>query len=412
MTGPIVHISADFPDSFDYGKTKAISTLIDMVGHRFDQRVISLNRQSPNLGDMVAIAAGNRDPIADRNDDNTLLSLKYLGFPKGVLHRTMLHRLADRLYDHLSLGERPALILGHKLTVEGIVAAEIARRFAIPYGLTIQGKTDAKLLATRPDLRTQYAKIFRDASIVFSLAPWSLRATEAVLGPTNGATICLPCPVAMNERLAPSYNGTAIHTAFHLRHHRGKNLGGLVGAHSILRKSRPQIDLHIIGGGDPRSLAQVERLTRGRAGILLRGPIPNTQMGPTFNTAIGFAMPSLRESFGMVFIEALFSGTPILYPCGQAVDGYFDAMPFAIAVDPRDQTAIADGLERLVRDEIALKKSLAAWQCSGAAERFGRAAIAQAFGDGMAGAIATGTGGKPHAGAGYRMPADTIGPNQ
>jgi glycosyltransferase involved in cell wall biosynthesis len=106
------------------------------------------------------------------------------------------------------------------------------------------------------------------------------------------------------------------------------------------------------------------------------------------NRATGLVLPSLRESFGLVFIEALFAGLPIIYPKGAAVDGYFDNCSFAIAVDARDPEAIAAAIERLVRDEAKLKADLLAWQNSAEARRFTPGAIARAFTDGLNACVA------------------------
>ena len=37
-----------------------------------------------------------------------------------------------------------------------------------------------------------------------------------------------------------------------------------------------------------------------------------------------FAMPSIHETFGLVYIEALSQNLPVLYTKGQGIDGIFD----------------------------------------------------------------------------------------
>ena len=94
------------------------------------------------------------------------------------------------------------------------------------------------------------------------------------------------------------------------------------------------------------------------------------------NRGAVFAMPSKRESFGMVFAEALLAGCPIVYPRGAAVDGYFDGASFAIGVDARSPDGIAAGLRDLLSDNVARKRDLALWQQDGADEFRGSAILA------------------------------------
>ncbi|NOW47697.1 glycosyltransferase involved in cell wall biosynthesis [Novosphingobium sp. SG751A] len=382
MNGPILHLSADFPDRIDPAKTRAIQTLVELVRDRFDQQIVSLNRVAPGpMGAIATLLGGN--PIARAQIDGPLTTLAYRAPGRGLWHHGMLRRLADALLDRIAAGPRPGLIMGHKLTVEGLVAAHIAAALGVPYGLTIQGDTDTKILAARPDLRPAFARVFHGASVVFSLAPWSLRAVEARLGARAGQSILLPCPLAADRFIAPRMGGDAIVTAFHLRNARRKNLVRLIAAHQTLRTNRPDVELHILGGGSGHDRARVERMVGAHAGIMLRGAVANAAIPETFNAAIGLALPSLRESFGMVFIEALMAGLPVAYPQGRAIDGYFDGAPFAIAVDPLDTAMIADGMARMMRDEAALKTALARWQTSGEAARFTRAAIADTFAQGL-----------------------------
>lgn len=383
----IVHVSADFPDAIDPRKTKAISTLLALTEEHLEHEVISLNRTSPAMADLPGLLLG-RNPIIDiwRQDD-ALASVRYRAPAKGWLHRTMLLRLADSLHDRLANGRPPHLIVGYKLTVEGIVVAEVAQRTGIPYALMIQGDTDTKILSARADLRRSYARIFHDAALVLALAPWSLTAIERQLGKRQGPSLTLPCPIALDRPLPPREAGRGLLTAFHLRNYRRKNLPRLAAALSSAKRTAPDLYLGLVGDGDSRSRADVERIGATTPGLILEGPIANEKMPDRYNDAIGFVMPSLRESFGMVFLEALFSGCPVVYPAGRSIDGYFDDIRCALPVVPTSTEAIAEAMVRLVHEERALKRALGEWQESPAARAFQRDTIASAFLNALRGAI-------------------------
>ena len=54
------------------------------------------------------------------------------------------------------------------------------------------------------------------------------------------------------------------------------------------------------------------KLFRGSSGIALRSGVSNSELAQLYNSASLFAMPSLVEGFGQVYLEALSSGLPVL----------------------------------------------------------------------------------------------------
>jgi len=373
---------------FNPAKTRVIETLLALTADRFEHQVYSINRHFHLREISREVSRGHLPKPELRRERDGFTAVAYPAPPAGVMHRAMLKRLTDTISDDLSRSaSRPALVVGHKLTIEGIVAARLASRLGLPYALSIQGNTDAKILAARPDLRPLFARIFHGATMVFPFAPWALRAVEARLGARTGPTRLLPCPTDADSILPPQISAPTVVSAFHLRNYRLKNASRLIAAAKTVGAEFPGFALEIIGDGAPKDVAAIQGLAQGTP-VTLAGGVGHAAIQVRYNRAAGFALPSLRESFGLVFVEALLAGCPIVYPRGAAIDGYFDDQPFAIPVDARDVGAIGDGMLRLVRDQAALKASLAQWQASGGPARFRREAIARQFGDGLAAAAA------------------------
>lgn len=387
----VLHISADFPDLIAAEKTPVIKRLIELVGDHFDHRVISLNRRTPSLAQTAAILAGRSEPVEeaslrafDRGE-----CLVYFAPSRGLLHATMLDRLARWIVARLAdQGAIPDLVIGHKLTVEGLIAQHVAAHFSIPYALTIQGNTDQKILAFRPDLVRRFSSIYHGAASVFCFAPWAQRAVEQRLGQRAEQTIAMPCPTVHDDVHAPITGGNAVISVFHLRNHAIKNLGGLVTAMRSLNTAGQPCSLQIFGGGSAEETVACAKIIGDAPGISLMGPRTHDELGAIMNGAIAFVMPSRRESFGLVFVEALFAGLPIIYPKGASIDGYFDCLPFAIGVDARDANDIARALRTAIAHEQELKAALAEWQQAGGLERFTRAAISRTYARGLGIALA------------------------
>lgn len=375
MKPAIVHISADYPDACAPQKTRAVKALIDGTADRFEHRVYSLNRHGAGLA--AFLAPGSVSEVAD---DGHIAAWRYAAPAKGILLRRAMERIADRIVDEIrARGLRPRLIQGHKLSIEGIAARRVAAVLGVPYALTLQGNTDQKVMAARPDLRALHRDVWRDAAAVFAFAPWISRWCEARLGPSNATQIALPCIPVTDRVIAPCQTGPHVITAFHLDHWRNKNIVGLARACVSLRGEFPDLSLEIAGSGTPDSELAVDRIleaTGASAFSSRTGTIGENSIQAWMNQGAVFAMPSKRESFGMVFAEALLAGCPIVYPRGAAVDGYFDGASFAIGVDARAPDRIAAGLRELLRGNAARKRDLALWQQDSADEFRGPAILA------------------------------------
>ena len=395
----IVHVSADLPDTVNPAKTRAIETLIGLAQSAFDQQVFSLNRANVGAAFWTSLAFHPSRPRLDVQTGPAgpaTTPLVYRAPGKGIYHVSMLRQLGEWLAERLAGGERPALIVGHKLTFEGLAVAEAARLLDIPYALTIQGNSDLKVLDRRPDLRARIAACYHGAAVAVAFAPWAVARVTAHLGARQGPTMIIPCAVANDRCVPPRTDGDGLISAFHLFNYRLKNLGRMARAISRPGPVAAGARLGIIGTGTPAEIdaAQTLAMRHGHGAVVLEGALPLQAMPGRMNRATGYIMPSLRESFGLVFIEALMAGLPIAYPRGWAVDGYFTDLPFAIPVEARSIDSIADAMARLVRDEGQLKQALARWQETGGADRFRTDHIAARYIEALHLAVA---GGRPDA---------------
>lgn len=377
----VIHLSADYPDAVQPAKTRAIAALVDGTAERFDHRVYSLNRIGG--GAAAWLHPGGIEAVAD---DGWVASWRYAAPARGAMLAASMDRVAEAVVaDVRARGLRPALVHGHKLSFEGLAAQRVAAALGVPFAVTLQGNTDQKVIGLRRDLGPRYRRVWREAAAVIAFAPWAASWCAARLGERARPTQALPCIPASDEILAPQLTGPRVIGACHLADWRNKNVVPVAHACAGLRADWPELTFEIAGAGPPEAERALDAALAG-AGRRI-GRIEPDAIQRWMNGAAVLAMPSLRESFGMVFIEALLAGCPIVYPHGAAVDGYFDGAPFAIAVDPRDPAAIAAAVRTMLAENAERKAALAAWQASGAAERFRAAAILDAYAAATMGAI-------------------------
>jgi len=383
----ILHLSGDFPDPVSSDKTPVIETLLKLTASEFDHHVVSINRSELKPLAALALVLGGKTRTAIAIDDRAFeygTALSYSAPGRGLFHKTYLEALGNWLGDYIAmLPRRPQLLVGHKLTIEGIAIAQAAARSGIPYAISIQGNTDTKILNYRPDLSEHFASIFHGAAGVFPFTPWALKGVEAELGKRNGNVWLLPCPTSLDVCIPPKTDGERFISVFHLRNHKVKNLDRLVSAFRGLDSHKERFSLDVIGGGTRAEVEECEKIVGQAHDVNLIGARSQDELRPIMHGAIAMVMPSRRESFGLAFIEALQSGCPIIYPRGAAIDGFFDGAPFAIGVDASSVSEIRQAIETAEANEVELKAALKEWQDAKGYEQFTRPVIAKTFTNGL-----------------------------
>ncbi|HVW31899.1 MAG TPA: MSMEG_0565 family glycosyltransferase, partial [Acidimicrobiia bacterium] len=99
-------------------------------------------------------------------------------------------------------------------------------------------------------------------------------------------------------------------------------------------------------------------LVEGRD-ILLLGTVSEADLGAWYRAADAFAFPSVKEGFGLVVLEALAAGLPVVASDIPVFAEYLADGRSALLVPPGDAPALAGALGRLARDP-ALRRVLAA----------------------------------------------------
>ena len=367
----VVHLTCDYPDPLAPVKTRSVKNLVDNTpGVR--HVIYSFNRVSSNSG-VVSLEFG-KDKIA----------VAYHAPRYGILHRTSLERLARWVRADLQArGIEPDVFHAHKFSVEGIVALRLSRVFDRPFICDIWGDTDLRIVNARADLRPTWKAITRQAAAVIPCAPWAEDRFEALFGLDRAKATILP-PIVMHERFRASQprSTPALVTLFNLNSYRRKNFAALVEAVVAASRRRPGLTLSVYGVCSPAVLFKVRRIIRdaGAEGVVsLEGPLENAVFSETLNRFSAFVMPTRRETFGMVFIEALFAGLPLLHSKGWGVDGFFPDDTVGYACDPTELADLARGLDYLLDNEAVLKRRIAEFDAAGGLDRFKRDSISGTY---------------------------------
>ncbi len=92
-----------------------------------------------------------------------------------------------------------------------------------------------------------------------------------------------------------------------------KGIDHLIAALPAIRAAEPRARLRIVGRGDDRDrLYQLARKLQVLEAVEFAGFVPNEQLPGEFQRCRLFALPSEREGFGLVYVEAMAHGRPCL----------------------------------------------------------------------------------------------------
>ena len=117
----------------------------------------------------------------------------------------------------------------------------------------------------------------------------------------------------------------------------------------IIRQSIPNIHYIIVGKGDDRDrLEQIINQNNLQSCVTLAGFVADEYLCDYYNLCDLFAMPSKAEGFGIVYLEALACGKPVL---GGNLDGTVDALcrgEIGVLINPDNLDEIAEAIIQIL----------------------------------------------------------------
>jgi phosphatidylinositol alpha-mannosyltransferase len=122
-------------------------------------------------------------------------------------------------------------------------------------------------------------------------------------------------------------------------------------AYRILRKTGCDCRLLMVGGGPQEREARRYVATRRLRGVEFLGRVSDDERDQLFRTADVYVSPATgRESFGIVLLEAMSAGTPIVASDIHGYKGVVRRGREGLLVPPRDPKAVAASIARLFSD--------------------------------------------------------------
>jgi phosphatidylinositol alpha-mannosyltransferase len=136
------------------------------------------------------------------------------------------------------------------------------------------------------------------------------------------------------------------------RHEPRKGLLELLKAYRILRKAGCDCRLLVVGSGPQEREARRYVLTRRLGGVEFLGRVSDREKAQLFRSADVYVSPATgRESFGIVLLEAMAAGTPVVCSDIHGYKGVVRRGREGLLVPPREPKALAAAIARLLADD-------------------------------------------------------------
>lgn len=220
------------------------------------------------------------------------------------------------------------LIHAHTLFTDGSIAERLAKKRGLPYVVTLRYSDLSAIWKYEPHLRPMARRILRGA------ARDALDEKLHVI--PNGID---PAWLDGEPRTAPH---APVRVGFAGRMNERKHpLDALNAAHAA------GFDVVACGDGP----LEEKFCAAMRAGDRYLGRISGTDAMKAFYADCDVLLvPSSAETFGMVYLEAMSQGVPVLYTKGQGFDGQFPEGEIGYAVPCGDVQAQTEALKRVVQE--------------------------------------------------------------
>jgi glycosyltransferase involved in cell wall biosynthesis len=131
-----------------------------------------------------------------------------------------------------------------------------------------------------------------------------------------------------------------------------KRIVDLIDAFTLVTAREPRARLVVIGDGpehDALARRVLERQLEGSV-RLLGALADDTEVRGWYARSSLFCLPSEQEGFGIVFLEAMASGLPVVSTTAAAIPEVVPDGEAGLLVSPRDPSALAEALVRLLAD--------------------------------------------------------------
>lgn len=267
------------------------------------------------------------------------------------------YKLYKDLKSHVDL-KKVDIIHAPTTFSDGVLAYKVHKEYGIPYVVAVRS-TDIEIFIGGKLVHTWSLgkKVFLNASRIYFVSTAGMKHfRETSFGQSIWSKIEHKCEIRPNGieevwiKNICSEKSSSRKICYVGSFIERKNVARVAEAIGILhqKKGYENLIFRIIGGGGDKNNTVKKMIDAHPDYIEYLGKIfDKDKLMATMRECSMFAMPSWHETFGLVYVEALSQGLPVIYSKNDGIDGFFDES-VGIAVNPKSVEDICDAIKQII----------------------------------------------------------------
>lgn len=260
------------------------------------------------------------------------------------------------------------VIHAYTLFTDGNCAMQLHKKYGVPYVVAIRNTDVNAFFKYMIHLRQRGIEIMKNASAIFFLSPAYRQQVFDKYVPSDERKVLLAKtyiipngiddfwfknkPTVDLNSNSEKKSQKRIKLIYAGRIDANKNIETTLKAVDLLNSSGYDVTLTVVGkvveNDVFRKIINHPKLTYIKAQ-------PKEELIKIYRKHNIFVMPSFTESFGLVYVEALTQGLPVIYSNGQGFDGQFEEGEVGYSVCSKDFNDIAEKIMKLATREDEIK---------------------------------------------------------
>lgn len=263
------------------------------------------------------------------------------------------------------------IVHAHTVFSDGGIALNFKKKYGIPYIVAVRSTDVYFFFRFFFYLRPLGIEILKEAETIIFLNPdlqnelYQKHVPVHIASKLIQKSVCIPNGINsfwfQNIGQPKTITKNTCHILYVGSFLPRKNVPLIIEAAAQLSKTL-DVSLTIIGGGgkDTKKILKAAEQLKKTAKVNIMGKINDMeQLKEYFRTADIFVMPSRNETFGLVYIESLSQGTPIIYTKNTGIGGYFHDGEVGYGITDFSAKNIAEKIKlTLLNYDIISKKAV------------------------------------------------------
>lgn len=332
--------------------------ILQIVGGYFDSNLFcSLFTELSTLGvnNLVYVPVHKNFVLPNNQEENVVVSLCFSNLDR-VLFYSKQKKLLNNIQQRIDIKDIN-LIHAHTLFSNGYLAYELYKKYGIPYIVAVRNTDYHVFFKRMPHLRKIGINILRHAKKIIFLSPKYMERLLNEYIPQNEQNIFKSKMVVIPNGIDSIFfkeggkERIKINSPLRILYvgeiSKNKNIETTFKAIQKLACEKISVQYRVVGQIKEN---KYKKFLKSHGEIEYYPKCTHSEVINHMRWADIFVMPSFKETFGLVYAEALSQGLPVIYTRNEGFDSHFSEGMVGFAVNPHNPEDIAEKIKSILGD--------------------------------------------------------------